>query len=141
MMLTAPWVSSHPQERLADRVVTDYFLVLGIWIQRFPEIDVFPLVTGDAGEQQAGRAHRQSIKVLNVFCPLPRTLALKVRIDEIGGQAKPASVRKLEGRRIRRGSFERLAESRHYIEVEDRITVRLGARQFPRKSSIRSDLI
>ena len=53
-LLSSP---SHPKKRLADRVVTDDFHILGIWIQGLPEIGVFPLVTGYARKQQAGRVH------------------------------------------------------------------------------------
>jgi hypothetical protein len=60
-------IESHPKKRLADRVVTDDFLVRGVWIQHLPEIDISLLVTGYAGEQQAGRPNGQGVEMLNVF--------------------------------------------------------------------------
>src|ERR1700733_8352205 len=96
---------SHPKKGLANRVVPDDLLVRRIWIQRLPEIDVFLLVAGDAREQQTGRANRQSVEMLNVFCPLPCALGLKVRIDEFRAFAEPTAIGKAKKRRIWSKSF------------------------------------
>src|SRR5579864_1704406 len=79
--------------------------------------------------------------MLYVPRPLPSTLILKVRIDKLSCPAESAAVREVESRRIRSKPLERLAQSCHDVEVEDRIAVWLGTRQFPRKRTIRIHLI
>src|SRR5580658_8823965 len=79
--------------------------------------------------------------MLNILCPLPRVLVFEVWIDELRCLTEPTTIGKLERQWIGCKPLEGLAKSSQDVKVEDRIAVRLGARQFPRKRSIHGHLI
>src|SRR5260221_4638428 len=138
------WVSSNmsrdPENRLPDEIVPHDLFHLRVRGQRLPQRDVIGLAEGEAAEEEAGLAHRPLRVVHDVRGLRPRLLVADVR-DHVGqGAAQPASVRKRERPEIVVFRPQRLGDTGHGLEVEERVAVRFRAPQLLREASVRRDL-
>src|SRR5450759_4538051 len=133
--------SSEPQHGLADREIAQHLFHHRVGIQLLPQGDVFRFVQRHSGEYQAGLADRPLLVVHDIGRLGPAFL-----VGDEGNHPRhrlrhAAAVGQLPGPEVVFGGAQGLHHNRHGIQIEKRVSVGLGARQFPREAAFRALLI